>query len=1069
MVTLRRFGPVMALVVLGSLAIVARLFQVQVLQHEVWAREAANLGRTWTVVPYRRGTIFDRAGRVVAQDEEVHELHFVWRDFRRGHPLGQVAEMRSLLEMRPVPLEEALAHLEEWAFELAYLSPAAIDGFGRGEAVQTKTLRVPATGAADEDQRWTRSGHLHFYVQGLLALDRRARRAIPREQDQPGWKLPYAELAALAQARSVEAVLDELVARLRTSVASLGALADLLREEDFEDLGYGTPLERLVQRIELARRDVEDSAADDLFRAAAGFGAWRLDEANLARIDLDWLRRCVYWDVERLADWKRSRGQLFAQAVEDYLAGHVVARFKVETGQRPEVRVLDAFAGYFRAPTARAGLFRPLPEDWRDIDELVVVSELGDLFEGVRLPEAFDPHAVLPFQDPRLRSAELDGLTLLSRALSDVEPALAGLAGRKPPRTMSELAWALLDCAENVGSPTWGVRDQELAALVLDAWHRRLQAALAGVLQSFHDQVAREAGLPRPLRFTAERRKAAREERDYVVRDRGARAARLGAEPRHELIRLVDRYPERYPGFAVHGTTRRLRLELDDEEPPLPLAEDLVGSVRSPFLVQLLEESEQRAQLESLRTKARRSQEERERLAELVGRSTFVGETRGARGIEGYFDALLRGRNGYRETQGLADRAEAPRSPYYRAPRDGRDVVLTLDMELQRAAQRVLEHPEPAPPGETYPDDVWARYPVGAIVLVRPNGDVLAAASVPTRPGPGGAHQDGQREVLFERTLRQPLVHPPGSVFKPFVAAWALQYGGLSPHAGLVVCTPEPGEVLARWGVVRCHLKYGHSPLPFLPPIDLVQALRRSCNVYFSFLGERYFDGERMRAMARAFGFGEPTGVRSLPPELAGLGLAEDARFRGVLAEEGTPLSDSIKQWLGNGLSHISVTPMQVARAYAALATGELPSLRLVQGLDGLQLPREARRLSIDERHLALVRSALVEVVASPGGTAHGKGLGREDLGFTLAAKTGSGDYRPGLVPDRPLDRHRPEWVPGMRKHTWVAGWFPADEPKAIVVVYVHDTSTTASHGATYLTAQFLRSDAVRRFVEETP
>ena len=54
----------------------------------------------------------------------------------------------------------------------------------------------------------------------------------------------------------------------------------------------------------------------------------------------------------------------------------------------------------------------------------------------------------------------------------------------------------------------------------------------------------------------------------------------------------------------------------------------------------------------------------------------------------------------------------------------------------------------------------------------------------------------------------------------------------------------------------------------------------------------------------------------------------------------------------------------------------------------------------------------------------------------------------------------------GMRKHTWVAGWFPSDEPRAIVVIYVHDTSTTSSHGAVYLASQFLRSDAVKRYLE---
>ena len=45
-----------------------------------------------------------------------------------------------------------------------------------------------------------------------------------------------------------------------------------------------------------------------------------------------------------------------------------------------------------------------------------------------------------------------------------------------------------------------------------------------------------------------------------------------------------------------------------------------------------------------------------------------------------------------------------------------------------------------------------------------------------------------------------------------------------------------------------------------------------------------------------------------------------------------------------------------------------------------------------------------------------------------------------------------------MRKHAWVAGWFPAESPRAVAVVYVHDTSTTSGNIATQLMSQFLLS-----------
>jgi cell division protein FtsI/penicillin-binding protein 2 len=94
------------------------------------------------------------------------------------------------------------------------------------------------------------------------------------------------------------------------------------------------------------------------------------------------------------------------------------------------------------------------------------------------------------------------------------------------------------------------------------------------------------------------------------------------------------------------------------------------------------------------------------------------------------------------------------------------------------------------------------------------------------------------------------------------------------------------------------------------------------------------------------------------------------------------------------------------------------------------------------------------DVVHSTFGSAHqGKGLNTNDLGFELAAKTGSADY------------HRTE-AGDMRKHTWLAGWFPSSAPEFIVVVYCHDTSVTSSHSAVYVASQFLRRPEVQALMQ---
>jgi cell division protein FtsI/penicillin-binding protein 2 len=165
------------------------------------------------------------------------------------------------------------------------------------------------------------------------------------------------------------------------------------------------------------------------------------------------------------------------------------------------------------------------------------------------------------------------------------------------------------------------------------------------------------------------------------------------------------------------------------------------------------------------------------------------------------------------------------------------------------------------------------------------------------------------------------------------------------------------------------------------------------------------------------------------------------------------------------GLLPMEATPMQVARATAGLATGTLPEVRLVRKIGALEQPQRSRPLGISESTLEFVRGALEGVVREGGGTAHISGLSEARLGFTFACKTGSADISPfedtpELTPADRADMLAGKW----RKHTWIAGWFPAEHPRAILVVYLHDVSETATRSSVYVAAQFLQQEAVRRF-----
>ncbi|MEE8468558.1 MAG: penicillin-binding transpeptidase domain-containing protein, partial [Planctomycetota bacterium] len=577
--------------------------------------------------------------------------------------------------------------------------------------------------------------------------------------------------------------------------------------------------------------------------------------------------------------------------------------------------------------------------------------------------------------------------------------------------------------------------------------------------------------LPR-VEFASRWVTAALKDRAYVVRDREARPLELDDDPAYDLVHLVTRYPDRYAGFHVRSTSRRRQvafLPARGEAAPIPVADPLVGSVRSPYLVSLLEQRPREEKLREERRATERSDSYRELVLDHLSLNWQASESMGGRGLEGAYDQELSGRSGYRESSGLQDR-QAGRAPIFVEAVDGEDITTTLDLDLQRAAQATIDFPAPPPAAEAKPDRVWHQRPVGAIVLITVEGEVLAAASGPSAARAEwelGLYQDDQGLHSGDRTLRQHTFQPPGSILKPFVAAWALDRG-LDAKNFSATCAPREQGALGshrEGATVHCHGIHWEN-------VHLRRALLKSCNSFFAKVGEELYDGPGFREMARSFGFDRSVfGDQGRP---AGRRLKEDWHSPGFFRDEDEARvqipTQRMLQRLGNGLTHLSVTPLQVARAYSALATGRLPELRLVRRIGEREQLAVSSPLPISAESLEIVRAALRRVAIE--GTAADRGLDAETLGFSFACKTGSADYitegvKVPEAPQAPISDALDAWKPGERKHGWVAGWFPAEDPVAVAVVYVHDTSTTSSHVATHVMSQFLRADAVVHWLRE--
>ena len=301
-------------------------------------------------------------------------------------------------------------------------------------------------------------------------------------------------------------------------------------------------------------------------------------------------------------------------------------------------------------------------------------------------------------------------------------------------------------------------------------------------------------------------------------------------------------------------------------------------------MVRVLRERDDLARARELQAALKRNQEDLTELVNLFGANLHAAQKIGGSGIEGYFDLELRGSHGYSESIGLTERNAGPTAHWSQNPIDGEDLILTLDVDLQRVAQDVLERPLQLSDPKADPD--WWQDPVGALVLTRVDGQVLAAASVPSRPqaeigyaGQGRRSDDQRLLHRVQRTMRMPTFQPPGSTIKPLVALWAMEYGWLDeagtrrlldPSESLVTCLRESRSQASGYGKVRCSSTYGHSftlhnQAPGsgrIPDLCLTDALPHSCNAFFSWLGQ-HLSSQDHRDLADRFGLGRPTGVRA--------------------------------------------------------------------------------------------------------------------------------------------------------------------------------------------------------------
>lgn len=373
---------------------------------------------------------------------------------------------------------------------------------------------------------------------------------------------------------------------------------------------------------------------------------------------------------------------------------------------------------------------------------------------------------------------------------------------------------------------------------------------------------------------------------------------------------------------------------------------------------------------------------------ELLGRVNAEGRALG--GLELELDEVLGGEPG-RATVRRDSRGRPIPGAMVRVvePKPGQDVYLTIDAELQSIADEALRIAIDS-----------TRAEGGEFLLLDPRtGEVLAAAS---RSKAGAASNWRAVTVPYE----------PGSTIKPFVVASLLA-------AGRARMTDSVFAENGHWTYLGRTINDVHG----YGWLSVHDALEKSSNVALAKLSMR-LDPATQYQYLRDFGFGSPTAIR-YPSESGGLLRA--------------PRNWSRQSQPSLAIGYeISVTPLQMALAYAAIANGgELLEPRLVREVrtrDGRvqeSFERTVVRRVIPEDVSEKLRAALVDVVE--GGTGQQAALGP----FVVAGKTGTARIAEGG-----------RYVPGAYTASF-AGFFPADDPQLVFLAKVEEPKGAYYGGAT--------------------
>ena len=398
----------------------------------------------------------------------------------------------------------------------------------------------------------------------------------------------------------------------------------------------------------------------------------------------------------------------------------------------------------------------------------------------------------------------------------------------------------------------------------------------------------------------------------------------------------------------------------------------------------------------------------------------FIGKV----GIEKIFEPYLRGERGGRQVEvsalGRVARVlkTVPATP-------GSNIFLTLDRALQEKAEALLA-------------EKLLEGNAGAVVAMEPRtGEILVMASSPAfDPNMFVSGLSVEQWNDLSSNPKRPLgnkviqaEYPPASVYKIVVAMAGLEEGVIDRETKYN-CTgalPFGNRSFRCW---RWKLG-GHGEL------DLIQALARSCDVYFYKVGQE-LGVDRIAWYATACGLGEPTGI-DLDHEASG--LIPTSTWKKHRFNESWQAGETLSIAIGQGYN--LVTPLQALILTAEVANGgdryKPQIVKSVRSPEGKEIFRNepvlAGRLPVSRETLDIVKEGLREVVAGAHGTAHEYAYTPE---IAISGKTGSAQVVGRKeTPEEGGAGENGESEIVIEDHAWFVAYAPSDQPQIAVAVIV--------------------------------